>query len=283
MHFFYLDEAGSTGLNLDNPEQPIFVLGGISVRDEGWNRTSEALYQVFSEYFNNQIPNNFELHAEELLSPFGDGPFKNHDRESRNLLAKNVLLLLEARRHNVHIFGIEKGKVLNNSFDIELNYDYRVPYLLAYDYLLTFINHHINTALGQSARGMLIIDTQETWLGDIEEITRSRRFEESPTHRIKKIVEFTYPVDSRKNPMIQISDLVVFCSKKFLEIEAGYKENYSDSAKQFYAECYQLLDNRIHRKTIVNRIGRDKHTYNDYLNSIQAKPTRQWKRKYGLQ
>jgi hypothetical protein len=34
MHFFYLDETGCTGPDLENPEQPIFVLGGISVSDD---------------------------------------------------------------------------------------------------------------------------------------------------------------------------------------------------------------------------------------------------------
>ncbi|MEI6639470.1 MAG: DUF3800 domain-containing protein [Chlorobium sp.] len=35
MHFYYLDEVGCTGEDLNNPEQPIFVLGGLSIRDEG--------------------------------------------------------------------------------------------------------------------------------------------------------------------------------------------------------------------------------------------------------
>ena len=36
MHFFYLDETGCTGADLISPEQPIFVLGGISVSDDRW-------------------------------------------------------------------------------------------------------------------------------------------------------------------------------------------------------------------------------------------------------
>lgn len=40
MHFFYLDEAGCTGADIAPGQQPIFVLGGISVRDEGWVRTT---------------------------------------------------------------------------------------------------------------------------------------------------------------------------------------------------------------------------------------------------
>jgi len=75
MHFYYFDEAGCTGQDLQNQEQPVFVLAGVSVRDEGWNATQERLAKTISDYFGVATPNSFELHAEELLSPNGGGPF----------------------------------------------------------------------------------------------------------------------------------------------------------------------------------------------------------------
>ena len=94
MHFYYLDEAGCTGADLDNRQQPIFILGGVSVRDEGWNITQKEFAKILSDYFGNNIPEGFELHAEELLSPDGNGPFRDHGRERRNKLTKDVLSLL---------------------------------------------------------------------------------------------------------------------------------------------------------------------------------------------
>ena len=44
--------------------------------------------------------------------------------------------------------------------------------------------------------------------------------------------------------MVQLSDLVVYCSKKFLELEGGYRSEWPDEAKQFYAECYALISAR---------------------------------------
>jgi hypothetical protein len=111
MHFYYLDEAGCTERDLRNAEQPIFVLAGISVRDEGWNATQESLSRVISDYFSGTIPAGFELHAEELLSPEGDGPFVCHDRTRRNDLARKILTLLDDRSHDVHTIGIDKGKL----------------------------------------------------------------------------------------------------------------------------------------------------------------------------
>lgn len=110
MHFYYLDEAGCTGSDLSNTEQPIFVLGGISVRDEGWNKTQLEYEKIIGDYFNNSPPIDFELHSEELLSPNGDGPFYEHPRTRRNKLAKDVLGLISDRRHSVHYYAIDKNK-----------------------------------------------------------------------------------------------------------------------------------------------------------------------------
>ncbi len=282
MHFYYLDEAGCTGSDLLNPEQPIFVLGGISVRDEGWNATQEALAKIFTDYFNGSIPENFELHTDQLLSPHGEGPFQGHDRERRNNLAKQILCLLKERHHDVHLCSIDKSKLNTNTCSIELQYDSKTPYHLAYDYLITYINWFVKEKLGSSARGMLIIDAKREFHEDIERITRFRRFNGSSMHRIKWIVEFSYPVDSQKNPMIQLSDLVVFCSKKFLEIDNGYRISYTQEAKRFFAECFSIIHERIQRKDIIDRQGRGMDEYNNFIREIISKPIGQWKKRYGL-
>ena len=282
MHFYYLDEAGCTGEDLNNNQQPIFVLGGLSVRDEGWNITQDDFASLVSNYFDGTAPAGFELHAEELLSPNGAGPFLNHARERRNQLAKDALSLLNTRRHDVHLFGIDKRKLAKECCAVKVNYNSKTPYLLAYDYLLTHINWFVKEKLGRSARGLLIIDTKDQFHQDIETITRFRRFEDTSAHRIKWIVEFSYPVDSKKNTMVQLSDLVVFCTKKFLEVESGYRDDYSDKAKRFFAECYEIIDGRNQKKTLVHRTGRNMEKLNNYLRAVQAKPVGRWKRKYNL-
>jgi len=280
LHFYYLDEAGCTGRDLTNQEQPIFVLGGVSVRDEGWNTTQERLNQLINDYFDGNVPEGFELHAEQLLSPRGNGPFEGHDRARRNQLALQILQLLSDRSHHVHIIGIDKQKVINNTCGDELPYDSGIPYLLAYDYMITYINWCVKEKLGRSARGMIILDAKDEFITDIESISYSRRFTGPKTHRIKWIVEFSYPVDSRKNPMIQLSDLIVFCAKKFYEVDAGYRNNWPSEAKAFYAQCYSIIHERIIKKTIVERNGRDVVQLNEYLKNVCVQPARNWKSKY---
>ena len=111
MHFFYLDESGCTGADLQCEDQPIFVLGGLSIRDEGWNKTQEDFAALIADYFCDDVPDNFELHSHELLSPDGEGPFEGHPITERTGLASNVLDLIVERNHNIHLFAIHKSRI----------------------------------------------------------------------------------------------------------------------------------------------------------------------------
>src|SRR5512139_3806315 len=114
MHFFYIDEAGCTGEDLNNEQQPVFVAGGLMVREEGWNKTKESFWKLIFEYFDQNVPNNFELHSHELLSPSGDGSFAGHDRDKRLHLAQDILKLVAERSHQACYFAIDKGKLHEN-------------------------------------------------------------------------------------------------------------------------------------------------------------------------
>jgi hypothetical protein len=85
MHFFYLDETGCTGADLGNAEQPVFVIGGVSVSDDRWRTTTDAVDAQVSTFFNGKIPENFELHAHELVA--GSGPFASIPQAERNAFA----------------------------------------------------------------------------------------------------------------------------------------------------------------------------------------------------
>jgi hypothetical protein len=113
MHFFYIDESGDTGQDLLNVDQPILVLGGVSVKDTGWTRTQSELTALIDEYFHGIVPANFELHAVELLSPEGEGHFAGHPMGDRLNLAVRILDLIANRGHAVHFVGVNKAALLN--------------------------------------------------------------------------------------------------------------------------------------------------------------------------
>lgn len=282
MHFFYLDESGDTGKNLLDRNQPIMVLGGISLRDEGWNTTRVQFDQIITNFFNGLVPADFELHATDLLSPSGEGHFAGRSMADRCGLVRDVLSLLEERKHGVHFIAFDKKRVHDIACGLVLPFNPSRPYLLGFDYLITYINWYVKEKLGRSARGMIIADEKENYHADIERIVVDRRREGPLAHRVKWIVEITYPVDSKRNPMIQISDMVIYCIRRFLELDAGYRENWSPETKDFYARCYDRIAARVDRTGLVERGGKEVKRLNEYLAEVRYLPTGQWRKRHGI-
>jgi len=282
MHFFYLDESGDTGANLADQEQPIFVLAGLSVADKKWNNTKEQLDGIINRYFEGGTPANFELHSSQLLSPRGEGPFAGHAIERRLGLVTELLRLIDELGHHIHFYAIDKQKMASTNCNYPTLFNNKTPYLLAFEYLITYMNWHVKENLGQSARGMIVLDEKEVHHNDIESIIHNRRYEVPNNQKVKWIVEFSYPIDSRKNPMIQLSDLIALCTRRFLEIETGYKPNTPQVVKQFYGECFHKIDLRVKGRNIIERNGRNLEHLNAYISEVQSKPGVQWRRNYGL-
>ena len=282
MHFFYLDESGDTGTNLGDPNQPIMVLGGISLRDEGWNKTYTAYMGIVDSFFSGSIPVGFELHANELLSPNGDGAFAGHPMQTRSQLAKDVVDLIDERKHGFHYIAFDKEVMQNTTCQIPMSYDTRNPYLLGFDYMITYINWHVKIKLGSTARGLVICDEMTQYHNTIDIISRDRRFGGTSVHRVKWITEINYPVDSRKNAMIQISDLAIFCTRRLLEIEHGHHLGWTQTAKDFYASRFSTLYDRVSKKGTVDRQGRDMNQFNDYIDAVRCDPVGRWKRRYTI-
>ena len=200
MHFFYLDETGCNGADLNTSQEPIFVLGGISVKDQGWVTTTQEMERVVGSYFGPAgIPPNFELHAHQLLSPNGEGPFAGHDREVRSQFALDLLDIIIDRSHQIHYIAIDKNRLAADAVgDEHEKFSTRTPYILAFDYIITLIESYVKEKLGHTARGITIIDEKQIFDDDVAKITRYRRFEVVKSHRIKWLVEFTYSIDSKK-------------------------------------------------------------------------------------
>lgn len=284
MHFFYLDESGDTGANLADAQQPVFVLGGVNLRDEGWNTTYAALSDLLNDYFGGAPPAAFELHGCELLSPNGEGPFAGHLIERRLQLVRDLLSVIESRKHHVHYIAIDKSK-LAAALAINvaaLPTHASTPYTLAYDYMITEIDHRVSEGLGRTARGMLIIDKKDEHTHAIAEITQRRRFGSPVACRTRWIAEFSYPLDSTRNLLVQLSDLVILCLRRFFEIEGGYKPDTPAVVRQFYAECFRRLYQRTPIKKLALHKGAANATLNALLDGTCCRPARNVAKRYGI-
>ncbi len=281
MHFCYLDETGCTGADLNASQQPIFVIGGIAVKDQGWTTTTRKVWELYRHFFSGAVPNGFELHATELIN--GKGPFHGYSQAERNQFALDVLDLIAHRSHWIHFVGIDKQRLASHAIGTEhAVFDARVPYLLGFNHMVNYLERFTQKELGHTARSMIILDTKDSYQAEIDRITHYRRFEVPQTNRLKWLVEFSYPVDSVRHPMVQLSDLVIFLVRKFLECENGYGHMWSSDAKNFFAKCYDKVLSRTKWSKLVETKTPQERGANKLLKDVQATHRTKWRQHYNL-
>src|SRR5690606_31202136 len=159
------------------------------------NKTHVDFSKIISDYFDGQVPENFEFHTQDLFSPNGTGFFIGHSRDRRNALIHSILDLVAVRKHQYYYFGVDKAKL--DAYDTtqirEREYfDPKTPYLTAYDYLITSYEKYTKEKLGKSARAMVILDEKDIFIQEIEKVTRYRRFDGPVGKRVKWIAEFSF-------------------------------------------------------------------------------------------
>ena len=71
MYLIYFDESGNTGTNLRDTQQPIFVLCALAVPKDKWLQVEQDLHAGVEAIYPAPRPDNFEIHAAELMSPRG--------------------------------------------------------------------------------------------------------------------------------------------------------------------------------------------------------------------
>lgn len=281
MHFFYLDETGCTGAHLNNPQQPIFVIGGISVKDQGWRETTDRFRKAVEDFFGGTTPCGFELHAKDLITT--QGAFAGYAQEKCNALVHTFLDIIIERKHSIHFIGIDKANLaacLPGMGHPVVNC--AVPYLLGFNYLVSYIERYTKEVLGQTVRSMIILDQKDSYQNDIDRITNYRRYEVVKARRLKWLVEFSYPVDSVRHPMVQLSDLVIFLVRKFLELENGYRDEWPVAAKDFFAGCYAKILKRSKWGSLINVPGQEERGAQALLTASHSTHRRLWKRNYNL-
>lgn len=67
MYLMYADESGSTGIDYDNKQQPIFVLGGFLIEHSKWHAANDYFNQEKIKIYNYFKDN--EIHANEIFNP----------------------------------------------------------------------------------------------------------------------------------------------------------------------------------------------------------------------
>lgn len=71
MHLVYFDESGNSGNNLNDPDQPIFVLGALIVPEECWQAVETVLEAELKTHFPALAEAGEEIHSGDLRGSRG--------------------------------------------------------------------------------------------------------------------------------------------------------------------------------------------------------------------
>lgn len=186
MHLIYLDESGNSGLNLNDPLQPIFVLCALVVPETVWQRLEADLQSAIERQFPAPRPDGFEVHASEVKR--GTGFFKGVSLTTRVALRDAWVEI--ACRHQLKLIyrAIEKSRFqrwLKSTYGegVFIN-----PQVMAFPFVATVVDEHLRS-LPESPLGIFIFDENHQTSPDLEKSVRLLRVIDQPTLKLHRIVE----------------------------------------------------------------------------------------------
>jgi len=233
----YLDESGNTGVDLANVHQPVFVLGALCVPEERWLRLETDLTSLGDRFFPAARPDDFELHATELINP--RGYFRQYSiahrldfyREALNVAAQHQLRFVYRS-----IVKKNFARWLTNAFGAGVLIN---PHVAAFALVAQVIQEHLKSLPG-APLGIFIADDNREVSPDVEKSIRILRSDPSKL-RLGQIIEKGFFIDSRTSLPLQLCDLCTYAARRREERLAGF------TVKPIDQHCIPWLDPLVHR------------------------------------
>lgn len=233
MYLMYADESGNTGTDLDNKEQPIFVLSGILIEDNKWHETNN--------YFNKRkieilpILKDTEIHSAELFNSSKKSIFNQFSwQENFKTLEKLATLILELD-FKVYYIAVDKKwfkKGVNAVFGNTLKID---PYIYSFGKLYDNISQILRR---DNKKGIVFLD-------DILSIpSRLHNIYPILSKNNSTMIEEAMFIKSQNTNFIQIADIFAFYIEKFFSITKKYK-SYNEVKENHCLKIYEKLSEKI--------------------------------------
>jgi hypothetical protein len=235
MHLVYFDESGNSGNNLNDAEQPIFVLGALIVAETCWQAVETDLEAEVARCFPAIAASGDEIHASDLRG--SRGSFKGVAVPERAALRDAWLLV--AQRHDLKFVyrSIDKKryqKWMHETFGVGVAVN---PHIAAFPLVSMVVNGHLTT---HQVRGIFISDENKEIVRDVEKSIRQLRLAVGPL-RLSQIIEKGFFIDSAKSRILQLCDMCVLHARKKEEVKAG------SAPKPFDVEGINLIESLILR------------------------------------
>ncbi len=235
MHLVYFDESGNSGNNLNDSDQPIFVLGALIVPEECWMALEKDLEESLAKRFPSLAESEAEIHTSDLRG--SRGHFKGVAVPERVALRDDWLKVAAAHCLKFVYRPIEKKryqKWMQESFGVGVAVN---PHIAAFPLVAMVVNLYLTE---KQAIGMFISDENKEIVRDVEKSIRQLRLTSGPL-RLSQIIEKGFFIDSAKSRILQLCDMCVLHARKKEEIAAGA------SPKPFDVEGIKLIEPLIHR------------------------------------
>ncbi len=224
MYILYADDAGNTGVDYDNIQQPIFSLAGIIVEDGAWlgiNEKIKTLKQKIIPHFPNA-----EIHATDIFGgkKSKNGLFnfrQNSVEENRKILSSFVDIVVSESLPIIY-FSVRKGNLkdyCNHNFGGAIKID---PYIIAFPYVTSFFDHYVTE---RKSRGLIMLDEQKSIVSNIDnaffQIQSSGKAVK--LFHANNIIERALFLESSKSNFIQLADVCNFYINRYISMEYGIR------------------------------------------------------------
>ena len=216
MHLIYLDESGNTGNNPADPHQPIFLLCALVLPEARWLEVESALVAKIEQFFPDR-PDNFEVHANEIINP--RGYFRSFSIAHRLEFMEAWLTVAKSFELKLIHRAIAKKRYarwLHSFFGpgVVIN-----PHNVAFLLISQVVNDYLKQAPG-SPLGILIADENHEVMPDVEKSIRLLRGATGALH-LSQIIEKGFFIESRKSLMLQLCDVCAYGLRRMEEEKAG--------------------------------------------------------------
>lgn len=245
MHLIYLDESGNTGNNLNDPQQPIFLLSAMVLPEDQWQSLEASLQAILDH----RLPDwrstpGFDIHGTELRS--GKGPFAGMSVDDR--IAFRDAWMQAGAEHEIRLMfrSVKKQRYAKWQIDNLGHSVFVNPHVAAFALLSRCIDNYLQQQTGDPL-AILISDENREVVDDIEKAIRSLRALEG-TVKLTRIIEKGFFIDSHKSLPLQLCDLYTLSLRKRSEREFGLPaKSFDDSGivhveKLLHTDQTQTMD-----------------------------------------
>jgi len=214
----YVDDAGNTGINLKDSQQPYHTVLALLTEHSRWRQLQSDLLQVVQGYLPDFVLGHNEIHTKDLFA--GRGLFNGSSLERRQALANEICALM--LNHDLKILGgiVNKQRLARKY--VRPSHPYEIGFILMVERLERY-------CVRQGEFAIIVQDES-----DLEEETRGslRAYQESGIplgdrlQDVTRVIETVFTVKSEQSVGIQLSDFVnhVYFRNRCRSFDWGIRE-----------------------------------------------------------